>query len=262
MELQQTQTLTLSNPSAQSVRVGVDAVNHAVSRTFYGIAILAFGILHLAYGDFVTRVVPWWPAAIPGRSLWAYVIGALLVAAGAALVLNRRTVEVSTLLASGLMLSFLLLGIPLVAADTPLGGSWTVAGKILALCGGALLLSAGDDRRRLWIGTSFFAAFLVVCGIQHFIWTDFVDTLVPSWIPPGARFWTYFAGIALIAGGLGLLLPKTTRLAGLLTGLMIFSWVFLVHIPRAIRMQNTNELTAVFEALAMTGIAWLAARTR
>jgi hypothetical protein len=42
---------------------------------------------------------------------------------------------------------------------------------------------------------------------------------------------------------------------------MIFSWVFLVHIPRALRTfpETTNEMTAVFEALAMSGIAWLAA---
>ncbi len=251
----ETETLTIVNPSPQSVRVGVETV----SRTFYGVAILAFGMFHLAYGDFVTRVVPWWPAAIPGRSLWAYVIGALLMAAGAALVLNRRTVEVSMMLAAGLMVSFVLLGIPLVVADTPLGGSWTVAGKILALCGGALLLGAGDDRRRFWVGTYFFAAFLGLCGIQHFIWTDFVATLVPTGMPPGTRFWAYAAGILLVAGGLGLMLPNTTRLAGRLSGVMIFSWVFLVHIPRAIRMQNSNEMVAVFEALAMSAIAWLAA---
>ena len=38
-----------------------------VSRVFYGIAMVAFGLLHIGYGDFVTRVVPWWPAGITGR---------------------------------------------------------------------------------------------------------------------------------------------------------------------------------------------------
>jgi hypothetical protein len=53
----------------------------------------------------------------------------------------------------------------------------------------------------------------------------------------------------------------TTWLAGVLTGLMIFSWVFLVHLPRAASTfpRTTNETTAVFEALAMAGIAWVAA---
>jgi uncharacterized membrane protein len=227
-------------------------------RMFYGIGILAFGLLHIGYGDFVTRVVPWWPVGIPGRPLWAYVIGALLTAAGVALVLNWRTATVSTLLAAGLMLSFVCFGIPLVASDALLGGSWTVAGKILALCGGALLLS---ESRLAWLGPGFLAAFLILCGIQHFLYIDFVVSLFPTWIP-AARFWTYFAGIALIAGGLGLALPATARFAGLLTGLMIFSWVFLIHIPLVFRTypKITNDLTAVFEALAMSGIALLASR--
>jgi uncharacterized membrane protein len=246
-------------------------------RVFYAIAIMAFGLLHVGYGDFVTRVVPWWPAWIPGRSIWAYIIGTLLIAAGAALLMDRRTVAVSTLLAWGLLLSFVLLGVPLAAGDTLLGGGWTMAGKALALSGGALLIAQASsaqatDRtpRSLWLDPRvtrlwslapwFFAAFLVLCGIQHFIYIDFVMSLVPAWIP-GPRFWGYAAGVALIASGLGLLLPATTRLAGLLSGLMIFSWVFLVHIPRAARTfpATSNETTAVFEALAMTGIAWLAA---
>jgi uncharacterized membrane protein len=231
---------------------------NTVGRVFYGIAMVAFGLLHIGYGDFVTRVVPWWPAALPGRPLWADLIGALLVAAGGALLLNVRTIAVSTLLAAALLVSFVLLGVPLAAADTPLGGSWTAAGKILALCGGALLIARAP--RVWWLGTWFFAAFLILCGIQHFLYIDFVVSLIPSWIP-GARFWSYAAGVLLICGGLGLMVPVTTRLAGRLTGLMIFSWVFLVHIPRAARTfpQTSNEMTAVFEALAMAGIAWLAA---
>jgi uncharacterized membrane protein len=228
-----------------------------VSRVFYAIAMVAFGLLHIGYGDFVTRVVPWWPAGIPGRPLWADLIGALLVVAGGALLFNFRTVTVATTLAAALMASFVLLGIPLAASDALLGGSWTMAGKVLAFCGGALLLAHG---RGWWLGIWFFAAFLIICGIQHFLYINFVMSLVPAWIP-GQKFWAYAAGVFLIAGGLGLVVPMTTRLAGLLTGLMIFSWVFLVHIPRAAATfpKTSNEMTAVFEALAMAGIAWLAA---
>jgi uncharacterized membrane protein len=249
----------------------------SIGRVFYGIAIVAFGLLHVGYGDFVTRVVPWWPAVIPGRTAWAYAIGALLIAAGTAVAIDRGTTIAAALLGSGLLLSFVCLGVPMAAADRLLGGQWTVAGKALALCGGALLVGSDAAVRaallpavpspveaalaRLWRpGAWFFASFLVLCGIQHFIYADFVQTLIPAWIP-GARFWTYAAGVALIAGGAGLVVRATARQAGVLTGLMIFSWVFFVHIPRALRTfpQTTNEMTAVFEALAMSGIAWLAA---
>jgi uncharacterized membrane protein len=235
-------------------------------RMFYGIAMVAFGLLHVGYANFVTRVVPWWPAWIPGRPLWAEIVGALLVAAGIAILLNRWTATVSTLLAYGLMVSFVLLGIPLVASDILLGGAWTVAGKILAFFGGAIMIarasgSTSPIARVPWLGPACLAAFLVVCGIQHFMFIDFVVSLFPAWIP-GARFWSYFAGVALIAGGVGLIVPATARPAGLMTGLMIFSWVFLIHIPLVFRAGRnpTNEITAVFEALAMSGIAWLTMR--
>jgi uncharacterized membrane protein YphA (DoxX/SURF4 family) len=100
---------------------------------------------------------------------------------------------------------------------------------------------------------------MIVCGIQHFIWVEFVTSLVPTWVPPNALFWTYFAGMALIAGGAGLLVPRTARLAGLMSGLMVFLWVLMLHIPRAVAAADAgssrNEWTAVFEALAVSGLA-------
>ncbi len=84
-------------------------------------------------------------------------------------------------------------------------------------------------------------------------------TLVPPWIP-GGLFWTHFAGVALIAGGAGLILPYVNRLAAILSGAMIFSWVFLVHIPLVLKdPHSTNDVAAVFEALAFSGVALLLA---
>lgn len=38
----------------------------------------------------------------------------------------------------------------------------------------------------------FLGGFLILGGIQHFVYADFVTKLVPAWIP-GARFWVYVA---------------------------------------------------------------------
>lgn len=250
-----------------------------LGRAFFAIAIVAFGMQHVIHRDFVTRVVPWWPEWIPGRPLWALIVGALLLGTGMAILTGARTRIVATLLGWAILLSFVLLGLPLAAADVPLSSSWTKAGKALALSGGAFLVaqsvlaaskSAAPESAMLGprlarvasLGPWFFGAFLTLCGIQHFIHVELVQLLVPSWIP-GARFWTYFAGIALIAGGIGVTIQRTARLAGLLSSVMIFLWVPLVHIPRALAAAtgSTNETTAVFEALAMSGIALLVATT-
>ena len=238
-----------------------------LGRCCFALALIAFGIQHLIYGDFVTRVVPAWPARLLPRALWAYLVGAALVAAGGAILLQFRTRGVALRLAALLLLSFVFLGLPMAATDMAWGGKWTNAGKALALCGGALAValsaSGAADRairlpgRFIVVGRIFFALFLILGGVQHFIWAQFVKTMVPAWIP-GPVFWTYFAGVALIAGGVGIVLPQTTRLAARWTGVMIFLWVILLHIPRAVaNLHDSNETTAVFEALAFSGIAFV-----
>lgn len=248
----------------------------SLGRMFLAIGLIAWGIQHLVSGDFVTRVVPAWPDWLPARTPAAYLIGAFLLAAGAAILL-RLQARVAAL-AFGLLalLSFFLLHLPLAASGPLWSAAWTGAGKALVMWAGAMcvVLSLPDTHRgasggrfaeaatrdRLLLACRLaLAAFLVLCGIQHFKFAVFVATLIPAWIP-GALFWTYFAGVALIAGGVGLLVPRVTRLAALLTGAMIFSWVFLVHLPLVLRdPHNAGDLAAIFEALAFSGVAFMIA---
>jgi uncharacterized membrane protein len=230
----------------------------SVAVSFFAVAMVAFGIQHLVYGEFVTRVVPKLPAWIPWHSFWAYATGFALVAAGIEILFRRQTRLAASLLGSLFLLSFLLLYLPQLLASQPLGGLWTNAGKALALSGGAFLV-AGSPKPMIALGRIFLSAFLILTGVQHFLFVPFVASLVPRWIP-GHLFWTYFAGVALIAGGVGMLIPKTRRLAAFLSGTMIFLWVLLLHIPRALAApHDSNETTAVFEALAISGAAFLVA---
>ncbi len=90
------------------------------------------------------------------------------------------------------------------------------------------------------------------------MFVEFVKSLVPRWIP-GDVFWTYVTGVALIAGGIGLIIDRAARLASLLSGIMVFIWLIVLHIPRAImsRGDDGNEWIAVVEALAVSGIAFM-----
>ena len=80
----------------------------------------------------------------------------------------------------------------------------------------------------LWAGWPFFSrGWSSVLNRSPNMWTliglgtgaaylySVVATLVPAWIP-NPTFWTYFAGVALIAGGIGLVLVATSRLAATL----------------------------------------------
>jgi uncharacterized membrane protein len=247
-----------------------------VGRFFLAVAMVAFGAQHFIYLDFVTRVFPKLPAWVPAHTFLACVLGAFLLASGVAIMIEKSARSAALLLGAVVLSSFLLLYLPLLITTPPNGGLWTMAGKALALSGGSFLVAgslpikfdspanapAGALRalaRFIPLGPFFLAAFLILCGIEHFIYVEFVASLVPSWIPGGV-FWTYFTGVALIAGGVGIIVPRTSRLAGGLTGLMIFLWVFLVHIPRAMTdLRGSNEMTAVFEALAISGVAFIVA---
>jgi uncharacterized membrane protein YphA (DoxX/SURF4 family) len=244
----------------------------ASGRYFLASALLAFGIQHLVYGKFVTRLIPAWPIAFPSETLAAYGFGLLLVAAALAIAFSRFSQAVALTFSAVCLVSVLSLHLPPAFHGPAWGGQWTNAGKALSFSAAGLLLARSYCRTGGQASLScsnaaflaariFFALFLILGGIQHFLWWQFVQTLVPSWIP-GAKFWTFFAGVALIAGGVGLLVPRLVRPAAVLTGLMIFSWVLLLHIPRALaNLHDANETTAVFEALAFAGLSWLIAST-
>jgi uncharacterized membrane protein len=146
---------------------------------------------------------------------------------------------------------------------------WTNALKELTLSGGAFIIAGSvietnastSDKKFIRIGCIFFSITMVVFGYAHFLYPDFVSTLVPSWIP-WPYFWTYFAGIALIGSGLGIILKIRISQIATLTGIMIFIWLIILHIPRAIADPygaKGNEVTSVFEALAFSGIALMIA---
>jgi hypothetical protein len=99
--------------------------------------------------------------------------------------------------------------------------------------------------------------FLIICGVQHFMFLQFVATLIPTWFPGDAMLWSKLAGVALIAFGIGLFIPQTARWAALLTGIMIFLWVWIVHVPRI--GVSVSDNVAVFEALAFSGIGFVMA---
>ena len=203
-----------------------------------------------------------------------WLASALLLAASLAILSGRGARIAAWGTALLIFVGALIWHLPVVAGDALLAPSWTSAGKALTLCGGALAL-AGTlppvpglrppglarlvNRRHelVAVGRWCLAIFLLITGVQHFLYTPFVASLIPGWFPGDPVFWTRCAGIALIAGGLGLLLPRTATLAALLSGCMVFSWFWIIHVPLTFR--SVSDGIAVYEALAVAGIAWLLA---
>jgi uncharacterized membrane protein len=236
----------------------------AFGRILFAGGIAAFGVQHFLFGDFVPGRAPVWPEGVPGKLVFAWITGAILMASGVALLVERYVRWAA--LAAGTLVLVWALGrlVPLVASDAFIGGNWTRAGKAIVILGGLCALTAREipARRGLLIlcGRIALGGFMILAGFQHYRWDEFVFTLVPTWVPGGAAFWTYASGVLLILGGAGMIVPRTAALASGLSGLMILLWVPMLHIPRALAAaanadSSRNEWIAVVEATAFAGLA-------
>jgi len=215
--------------------------------------VAASGLMQIINVGFV-RLVPKLPDWLPAQAFGAVVTGAVLVLVGGAVLMEYKPRLAANVLA-GLLVVLFGFRLPELA---PNSGALVNPAKVLALLGGALLLGGGDGLRAR-VAAMLFGLFFLICGWAHFQYSGFVDNMVPAWIPPSQRFWTYFSAVALLAGGAGVILPPTRRLAGILSGVMVFLWVPLLHIPLALKEHNAFELAGVCEATALVGVAWLVA---
>jgi uncharacterized membrane protein len=249
-------------------------VSVRTAQLLFAICLIGWGFQHLVAGDFISGRAPAWPEALPGKLVFAYLTGLILVMAGIAMIINRKAM--AAVMCAGIMI-LLWAGLRnLHQAITKLdyGFILTNTNKALAIGFGAILVAATYRNGNTVLPKSFLekvvdrldplvkyfiGIFLLISGVQHFIFAQFVKFLVPVWIS-FPSFWTYFSGIALIVGGLGIITGFHRKQAAIFSAYMIFSWVVVLHIPRALGAEgNANEWTAVFEALATSVLLFIVA---
>jgi uncharacterized membrane protein YphA (DoxX/SURF4 family) len=243
----------------------------SIARIFYGLGIAGIGSLQFVYAGFRPVILPIPPESTQNLNFLVYLTGVALLLAGLCIAVGIRTKSISLFLGLLFMLFFIFGHLPNRLRYNPGSlGAWTDALKILALGGGAFVISnlypnrksdgfIGFIEKLSYYGKYFVGIMLIIFGIDHFVYTEFVQTLVPTWIP-GSLFWTYFAAVALIGSGLAILINFKPRVISILLAAMLFLWLILLHIPRAIVApitDNGNEWTSVFECLAFCGVAIL-----
>jgi uncharacterized membrane protein len=111
--------------------------------SFFGAAMMAFGILHFVSARYTHRVGPPWLA---GHPYWAYVMGALLLATGTAILIEKKVQAASALLAIMLLLFFLIVYVPRLIATPHDPGPWTSGFEILAMAGAAMVLAKSSTK--------------------------------------------------------------------------------------------------------------------
>lgn len=107
-----------------------------VGKFLYAIPMAIFGLLHFMMAGAMAGMVP---SFVPGGIIWVYITGVALLAAAAAIMIDKHAVLAAQLL--GVMLLIFALSIHLVAV---IGGDQAAMSMVLkdtALAGGAFVLS-------------------------------------------------------------------------------------------------------------------------
>src|ERR1700722_20250027 len=128
-----------------------------IGRIFYGIAIAVMGFLTIYYHDFPYMLIPPHPSWIKGLAIVAYISGALLLLAGAAIVFEKKPMPISLWLGTVLLLIFCFYFIPyefMTSSNYMHFGNWENAAKELALSGGAFVIAGRGSKKLLSLGAA------------------------------------------------------------------------------------------------------------
>src|ERR1700710_2897345 len=101
-----------------------------IARISYGILIAALGVQQVFYTEFRPVILPPWPASLPGYVFVVYLLSAVLIIAGAAIVFNIKTKMVSLILGGIFLLLLVFCQIPYELLVDPYYkhlGTWTQA---------------------------------------------------------------------------------------------------------------------------------------
>ena len=114
--------------------------------------------------------------------------------------------------------------------------TWGMIGAgIVALIAGLLLVrvrfaAASGAGRFLTLGPVFEAVALAIFAAEHFFAARSLSGIVPRWLP-GALFWTYFVGAALLAAAISFIALRCVRWSAFLLAILFLIIVVTIDLP-------------------------------
>jgi len=146
---------------------------------------------------------------------------------------------------------------------------WMSLAGLIYLVAGVFILRKELGAARGWdkliaLGSVFIAVSLAIFAPEHFRGPEFVQNMVPAWMPVRV-FWAYFVGCALLAAATSLTLRKFVRLSSTLLGLMFFLFVCLIYMRIVLAHPQSRfawayllrDLSFAAGAWALGGSKWM-----
>lgn len=255
-----------------------------LGRLFYGIGIIALGVHQLIIKDFRSEILSPFPAWAHQYSVFSILTGIVLIWAGIIIsgivtITFIDTRKVCLYLGFAFLAAFIVSHLPFIfifnTDKTNATQIWINAIEELTYSGGAFVLAGSYSankseskfdkflERLIPVGRIFYSLLMLLFGLSHFLFAEFVSTMVPKWLP-GTMFWTYFVGVALICSGISIIFKLWIKPISLLLALMLLLFVLFFHIQDAVANPTVgggNEIVRAIIALLFCGIALVIALT-
>lgn len=212
-----------------------------LGRGLFAIAVAGLAILSLVYHDFSPTWQPL-PAWIPGREMWGYGSGLLLLAASVALCFSRTALPSALTIGAYLAVCALLSAGPVVSKPLSIGSWYGFFEGLTALLGVwilyAMLRQQSEmteappfaSERAVRVAQALFGLACVFYGLSHFVYADYTARMVPAWLPARMGF-AYFTGLGHLTAGVGIAVGILPRLAAAFEAIMMSLFGLLVWAP-------------------------------
>lgn len=203
------------------------------------VALAVFAAEHFLAARDLMGIVPHW---LPGPLFWTYFVGVAWLAAAISFI-TWRLVRLSAALTA---LLFVIIVVTVDLPNVPKGLHerlfWTLTVRELAFGSGAMVLAGSLWPRGsqagavlMHVGRAVIAPIFVFYAIQHFLFPRFVpgvplEKLIPAGFPAPVLL-SYVVGITLLFAGVGLLIPRTIRIAAAGSGTVLLLLTAFFYVP-------------------------------
>ena len=220
---------------------------------FEATALAIFAAEHFLDARDLMGIVPRW---LPSPLFWTYFVGAALLAAAVSFIAWRYVHWSASLLALFFLIIVITVDLPNLPKQAHERFFWILTVREVSFAGGAMVLAGSLWPQGRLIGIVVAVArFAVACififyAIEHFLFPRFVpgvplEKIAPAWMPAPVLI-SYLVGVTLLVAGIGLMIPRTRRIAAASAGTVLFLLTVFFYIPIL--------LTEIHSPLAIEGV--------
>jgi hypothetical protein len=228
--------------------------NSSLGRNVFGVAVLAFGLITLAFHD-----------SNDGHLRYIVYTAAVALIFGGAAIRFRRTAKAGAAVLAAAYLIFTSLCVPGIAAAPRIYNSWGNFFEQFSLLTGAALVyarlsSPWSPETLNRIGRILLGICTASFTLEQAVYLGATASLVPKWIPPTQMFWAVTTTIFFALASVALLTNRLALLASRLLTLMIVSFGLLVWVPLVLsNPHNHTNWSENAETFQIAGAVWILA---